>query len=318
LGKALLPIAWVLAGPLACVHRETRALDYGDFPRKIEIPAQTPQLASRYNGSVLAEWTSLRKDNGKTIEGYVSDNRSFFETVMAPAIEKRLDDYRSRPVIEAINDFALLGHEIYRTWIGREFYRWGGDLFDLDDPQAEGIRHDRRYGIDCSGFASLPYEIAVHFGLLKPEEPSAVFSSKGFEHFCHTQGCQDRGGRGGTSNRYRVDSSEMAELGREVIHIPQGGKASPEEIAKCQAGDLMGRPGHFGIVVEIQGELYYLESGGWVCPPRGYRPWPLAKAIEIFAQGGPLTIRRSLEDGGRLAPGNAGGKSRRLQENIEN
>jgi len=300
LGKVLLLIAWALAGPLACVHREARARDYDDFPRKIEIPAPTPQLASRYNGSVLAEWTSLRKDNGKTIEGYVSDNRSFFETVMAPAIESRLDYYRTRPVIEAINDFALLGHETYRTWIGREFYRWGGDLFDLDDPQAEGIRHDRRYGIDCSGFASLPYEIAVHYGLLKPEEPSAVFSSKGFESFCRTHGHKDRGGRGGTSNRYRVDSSEMAELGREVIHIPQGGKASPEEIAKCQAGDLMGRSGHFGIIVEIQGELYYLESGGWVCPPRGYRPWPLAESIEIFAQGGPLTVRRSLEDYGKL------------------
>jgi hypothetical protein len=314
----LLPIAWALAGPLACVHREARVLDYGDFPRKIEIPAQTPQLASQYNGSILAEWTSLRKEDGKSVEGYVSDNRSFFESVMAPAIESRLDYYRTRPVIEAINDFALFAHETYRTWIGREFYRWGGDLFDLDDPQAEGIRHDRRYGIDCSGFTSLPYEIAVHYELLKPEEPGAVFSSKGFESFCRTHGHKDRGGRGGTANRYRVDSSEMAELGREVIHIPQGGKASPEQIAKCQAGDLMGRPGHFGIIVEIQGELYYLESGGWVCPPRGYRPWPLAESIEIFAQGGPLTVRRSLEDYGRLVSRSARGQSGSPQRNTEN
>lgn len=300
LGKMSILIAWALVGPMACVHRETRVRDYGDFPRGIEVPPRTPELAAIYNGSASAERVSLRKEDGKTVEGYVSDNRSFFETVMAPAIEKRLDDYRTRPVIEAINDFALFGHETYRNWIGREFYRWGGDLFDLDDPQEEGIRHDLRYGIDCSGFASLPYEIAVHYALLRPQEPGAVFSSKGFEYFCQTQGYQDRGGRGGSTNRYRVDSSEMAKLGREVIHIPQGEKASPEQIDKCQAGDLMGRPGHFGIIVEIQGELYYLESGGWVCPQRGYRPWPLAESIEIFAQGGPLTIRRSLEDYGKL------------------
>jgi hypothetical protein len=58
----------------------------------------------------------------------------------------------------------------------------------------------------------------------------------------------------------------------------------------------VGRDGHIGIIVEIEGEPYYLESGGSVVQKVGRNPVAAGDAISLFARGGRLTVRRILPD----------------------
>ncbi len=267
----------------------------------IPIPEVTREKREKFNIHVKAEKKTIIKEDGTKVSGYVTDNTAFLEEVITPVIEPYLDDLSRTHPAETINTLALLVYELYRMHFGVDtynggFFRWGGDILDLDDPQEEGIRCKYRYGLDCSGYASAPYELAVYYRLFQPGDDEALFSSRGFELYCRKHNIQDKGGRGGTSNRYRVDSSEMAQLGREIVYIEQGTTPSEEDISKMQAGDLAGRSGHFGLIVEIKGELYYLESGGWVVPPRGGQPIPVKEALTIFAEGGPVIIRRCLPD----------------------
>ena len=142
----------------------------------------------------------------------------------------------------------------------------------------------------------MPYELAVYFGLINPEDESAVFSSKGFEIYSKKHNIKDEGGTDGMSNNFRVDTVDMMKLGRVIISVDKGGSLSEEDIKKLQPGDIAGIEGHVGIIVDINGKLYYLESGGQVVPPRGWKPIPVAEAIKIFAKNGLVIIRRSLPD----------------------
>jgi hypothetical protein len=205
-------------------------------------------------------------------------------------------NFASFPPTEQINALALFGHETYRTWFGRDAFAWGGHLHDLDDPQESGPNFQNRYGMDCSGFVSLPYELAVDFGLMDATDPAAVFSSQGFRHYAETHGLQDRGGRGGTANNWRVDTVDMNNLGRLIFTVPKDGAPAEEDLLKLQPGDIVLGPGHVGLVVEIEGEFYYLEHGGWVVPPNGALPYRIKPALVIFAEKGELKIKRSLPD----------------------
>lgn len=268
------------------------------------IPAPTRQQRLRFNRDVRAATASIVKEDGTVRTGYVTDNQTFLSEVIEPLLLPRLSELRQRRPGEVINGLALFGHEVFRSFFGEsshswEFYRWGGDLFDLDDPQEAGHRHDYRYGLDCSGFASLPYDLAVHFGLLQAGDEAAVFSSKGFERYCREQGVKDRGGRGGTSNRFRVDTIDMAQLGRAILSIEKGGAPQPGDVERLQPGDLVVGPGHVGLVVEVDQQLYYLESGADVLPDPGEWKVPLAEGLRQFAQKYPLTVRRSLPEGAK-------------------
>jgi hypothetical protein len=198
------------------------------------------------------------------------------------------------PVNELIGDLTLFTHEMYRSWFGPGFYRWGGDMLDLDDPQEEGNRAHSLFGLDCSGFVSAPYEIAVYAGLLEPGDSAALFSSAGFALYARAHGMEDLGGRRRTSNRFRVDTHDLLRLGQEVLRVPKGGSPDKGQLALLRSGDVVGRTGHVGIIVLIEGEPYYLESGGSVLPRNGNYPHRAGPALTIFARGGELTVRRAL------------------------
>ena len=270
--------------------------EYGTFHRIIPIPAPTEEHRTMFTASVAGVKDSLIKNDTLVLRGYTTRNKDFFERVITPALMPYIDSLRRMHPTEMINALTLFGHEIYRVYFGNDFYRWGGDIFDLDDPQERSIRHEYRYGLDCSGFSSMPYEIAAHFGLLDPSADAAIFSSKGFERYCMEHSVRDRGGRSGTSNRFRLDTDDIHRLGREIFTVSKGVSPTEEQIALIQPGDLIGRDGHFGIAVMIEGEAYYLESGGWVVPAAGGFPCRAHESLKIFAMNGPVTVRRSLPD----------------------
>jgi len=292
----ILPV--LLLASCGILHpRSPYTVDYSSFSRKIPMPHLSKSIRDKFNSKREGEFVTIKKQDGTEVSGYVTDNRAFMEKVMIPTLEPHLYTLKQMDPVERINTLTLFGHEIYRTFIGRDYFSWGGDLSDLDDPQEKGPNYKKRYGFDCSGFASMPYTLAVELDLLDPEEEAAVFSPQGFEHYSRKHGIEDKGGRGGTSNRYRVDTADMKNLGREIFRVPKEGEALPEDLAKLQAGDIVLLPeGHAGIVVEIEGAFYYLEAGGWVCPPNGGLPFEIAEALRIFAKKGELVIKRSLPD----------------------
>jgi hypothetical protein len=291
---AILVVTLALTHPSCSIFApQVDFVEYGSFDRAIEIVPPSPGLQSRFNRDLPGVAATVTKDT-LVLKGFVSRNREFLDSVMLPALRPKIEELRRMPVNELIGDLTLFTHEMYRSWFGPGFYRWGGDMLDLDDPQEEGNRARSLFGLDCSGFVSAPYEIAVYAGLLAPADSAALFSSAGFALYARAHGMEDLGGRRRTSNRFRVDTHDLLRLGREVLRVPKGGSPDKAQLALLRSGDVVGRTGHVGIIVLIEGEPYYLESGGSVLPRNGNYPHKAGPALAIFARGGELTVRRAL------------------------
>ncbi len=291
---AILALLWISCSSSRMTVAPSR--EYGSFAREIPIPPPTEQQRQRFNASVPGERDSLVKSDTVMLRGMTTRNREFLEEVITPILNPHLASLRKRQPTEIINALALFGHEIFRTYFGKNFYRWAGDINDLDDPQERGSRFAYRYGLDCSGYASLPYELAARFNLIDSTSDMALFSSKGFARYCQLHNFPDRGGRDGTSNRFRLDTDDLHRIGTEVFTVAKGGSPTPDEMKLLQPGDLVGRNGHVGIIVEIEGDTYYLESGGWVVPQAGGFPCHALESLTIFARNAPVSVRRCLPD----------------------
>jgi hypothetical protein len=270
--------------------------DYEIYPlqKLIAIPDFTDAQREEFNRNVESEFTSVKEENGIEISGYKTENKVFLEKVITPLIEPHLTEISQMSKVDIINYLTLFGFEIYQRYYGKNFYRWGGDILDLDDPQDRGTRSKFAFGLDCSGFIASPYELAVYFGLMKADD--ALFSSNGYKNYCIENSKQDIGGREETSNNFRLDTPELAELGREVFKLEKGQVPTEEQIKQLQPGDIVGRSGHFGIIAELNGEVYYLESGGWVVPKNEGVPAKAFDALQIFASSGTISVRRCLEN----------------------
>lgn len=259
----------------------------------IVIPEPTDEQRKEFNSDIESEFITVEKENSKQISGFRSKNKQFLEKIITPIVSPYLKQLAEKSPTEIINTLTLFGYELYQIYFGRDFYRWGGDILDLDDPQNRSHRYKFSYGLDCSGFASLPYELAVYFGLLT--EDNAVFSSRGYRQYCERNQITDVGGREETSNNYRLDTRELANLGDEVFTLEKNQIPIQEQINLLQPGDIVGRSGHFGIIAELKGEPYYLESGGWVVPKNNGIPVKAIEALRIFASSGAITVRRCLK-----------------------
>lgn len=213
--------------------------------------------------------------------------------MITPLITPHTGEFTKKSPVEIINTLTFFGYEIYQTYFGRDFYRWGGDILDLDDPQDRSVRNQFSFGLDCSGLAAMPYEIAVYFKLVSSEE--TLFSSKGYENYCRINNQNDIGGREGTNNNFRLDTQELAKLGRELFRLEKNQIPTEEQIKLLQPGDIVGRSGHFGIIAELNGAPYYFESGGWVVPKNDGIPVKAFEALKIFASSGTISVRRCLD-----------------------
>ncbi|MDZ7820781.1 MAG: hypothetical protein U5N26_02605 [Candidatus Marinimicrobia bacterium] len=234
-----------------------------------------------------------------TLDGYVTDNRSFFTEVLRPAVEPYLDSLRSLQKYRAVNALTLFIHESFQEFYGLSYYRWGGDITDRDQPQPPGhTRSTRRYGMDCSGFAASPYETAVLLGILDSTEYESAFSCFGFKYICQTDPeISDGGGRNGSTNHFRLEVSDMEKVGETVTTIQAGTTPTDAQMKMMQAGDLVIKRGHAGILVEINEALYFLESGGGTLSEGGlYIPYRAKEALADFAASRPTSIRRCLPE----------------------
>ncbi|MBL1215414.1 MAG: hypothetical protein HND52_18755 [Ignavibacteriae bacterium] len=280
----------------ACEKYDVQTISYKEFEPFIKAPTPTENDKQIFNLDAEGISKTVVTDNGDTLSGFATNNKKFFTLVVDLILKKYVEELKKQSPTEAINNLAIFSHQVYQNYFGKGFYRWGGDIFDLDHPQKRGSSYNKLYGLDCSGFVNMPYELAVHYGILDSLAESSVFSSKGFKEFSLKTGLEDGGGRNKTSNHYRIDTYDIFRLGRLVTTIEAGTFPSDEQMKMLQPGDLVGRSGHVGMIVKINNELYYLESGGRVLPNNGYKPADAKNALAIFAARRPVYIRRSLPD----------------------
>ncbi|HPN37744.1 MAG TPA: hypothetical protein PL041_05030 [Melioribacteraceae bacterium] len=269
------------------------SVNYNNINKIIKFNLPDSVNLKKFNPLVESEFVKIQKE-GFDVSGYRTENKVFYNEVIKPYLIQYKSDLQKLPLKEAINEIAIFIHQAYRAYLGNDFYRWGGDINDLDDPQGEKSRGKYKYGLDCSGYTTSAYDAAVDLGLLDPSSDAAIFSSKGFEHYCKIYNLKDGGGIKDTPNNFRVDTKELAVLGKIIFSVKQGDAPTDEQIKMLQPGDIVGRSGHFGIIVFINNQPYYLESGGWVVPNHNWFPYCAKKALEIFARNGNLDIRRTL------------------------
>ncbi len=274
-------------------NKNTYSIDYNEVDKLIKLEKPDTNSLAKFNPNVLSNLVTIKKDT-LTITGYRTENKVFYNEVIKPTLLKYKTELQKLNKKEALNEIAIFIHQVYRAYLGNEIYRWGGDINDLDDPQGESHRGKYKYGLDCSGYVTSAYEVAVDLGILNPNLPEALFSSKGFDHYCKTNNFKDSGGIKDTPNNYRVDTKELAVLGELVFSINKGEKPTEKQISLLQPGDIVGRSGHFGIIVFINNKPYYLESGGWVVPKNNWLPCEANYALETFAKIGDIYIRRVL------------------------
>lgn len=274
-----------------CYSQNQYAINFDSFSTILKMPAVTKSQKDKFNLQTKSKKIEFEK-NGKKYLGYPTHNQEFYNEIIKPEILRNLDTLKKLPKELIVNELAIFIYRCYRDIIGIDFYRWGGDLFDLDDPQPKGPRHQFAYGIDCSGFAASAYEAAVDCGLLTAEE--ALFSHYGYKLYCEKNNIKDKGGLDNLPNNFRLDTIELYQLGDQIEFIPKNGELSPDKLKYVKPGDILVTNGHVGIIVKINDKFYFLESGGWVVPNNGYMPYELLESIKIFAKRGDLTIRRCL------------------------
>lgn len=275
---------------------------FDDFPRALPVPEATPELAAVYNDTVTGDYIPAytQPDLIDTLEGYVTDNFTFYTEVLLPKLSPYADSLRSLEKYQAVNALILFIYESYQEFFGLGFYRWGGDITDRDQPQTATSNSTSifRYGMDCSGFGASPFEVAVLLGLLDSTQEESAFSSFGFKYICENDpAISDGGGREGSTNNYRMEVSDMYKVGELITSIPSGGTPTDAQMTLMQAGDVVLRSGHMGILTEISGELYFLESGGSTVNEEGlYLPYRAKEALTDFASRRTVSIKRCLPD----------------------
>jgi hypothetical protein len=277
-------------------------IGFNEFSRAIPVPEVTPALAAVYNYDAIGDFISgyQQDDMTDTLNGYITDNYDFYEQVLKPVLSQYVDSLKTLQKYQALNCITLFIQESYQKFFGLGYYRWGGDITDRDQPQTATSHSTskKRFGMDCSGFGASPYEVAVLLGVLDSTQNESAFSSFGFKHICENDpNISDGGGRGGTTNNYRMEVSDMYKVGRLITSISSGSTPTDAQIALMQAGDVVLKSGHMGILVEINEHLYFLESGGSTLKENGlYTPYLAKDALAHFAQSRTTSIRRCLPD----------------------
>ncbi|MDD3716962.1 MAG: hypothetical protein PHT46_07670, partial [Candidatus Marinimicrobia bacterium] len=219
-------------------------IGFNDFTRALPIPERSPERSAVYNASAIGDFIPAytQPDLTDTLDGYVTDNFDFYETVLLPELLPRTDSLKTIQKYQAVNALTLFIYESYQLFFGDSFYRWGGDITDRDQPQTAESHSTstKRYGMDCSGFGASPFEAAVLLGILDSTLDESAFSSFGFKHICENDpAVSDGGGRGGSTNNYRMEVSDMYKVGTLITTIASGSTPTDAQMAMMQAGDVV-------------------------------------------------------------------------------
>lgn len=259
----------------------------------IPLPVKTPELAGIFNKAAESEPVYATNKKGKQVKAYATRNLLFIDEVLAPNLLKYEKQLKALRPQELVNALTLYIFRSYQLFIGKSFYRWGGDILDLDDAQYESPRYQYSYGLDCSGFSASGYELAVHLGLLSADSPYALFSSQGLKRHAEKTGFKLRGALKGGNNKYRWDTVELNEAGTVVFSLAKAQKPTEEQLAMLQPGDMVGMNGHFGVIAFIDGKPMYVESGGWALSKNNEEPIPAMRGLTFFANHAAISVRRA-------------------------
>jgi hypothetical protein len=258
----------------------------------IPLPEVSGESAVKFTKSAEASAVPVVNKKGKTTNGYRTSNQEFVNEMLIPQILRHRQQLENLPPKEIVNALTIFIFQMYQRYIGKSFYRWGGDILDLDDAQYESPRHSKKYGLDCSGFSTSGYELAAHLQLIAEDEAFALFSSAGLRRLHEETGFPLRGALDGGNNNYRWDTVELNEAGAMVFKLAKGEKPTAGQIAMLQAGDLVGMNGHFGVIVFMDGKPMYLESGGWALSKNNENPISALQGLTLFAKHAAIAVHR--------------------------
>jgi hypothetical protein len=192
-----------------------------------------------------------RNTPAKRVEkGFVTSNRDFYSAVLRPVILGNRDRLMTLSLRRRTNALLLLTYLAFDAHFGKashtgHIYRWGGDLFDIDHAQIDHVRTSRAFGLDCSGYVSAGFDVAIREDLLSTDESKVPFFAQRREQILTSPP--------GQASPHRLNVSDFAQLGREV---------SADE---AKAGDYIVMPPtpripHVIAIVEVNGQHYVAES----------------------------------------------------------
>jgi hypothetical protein len=121
------------------VSYKVETISYKDFDQFIEVPMPSENDTAKFNLSIDGIKDTILLESGEELTGAITNNRQFFNEVVDPALQGYIDKLKDQSKVEAINNLAIFSHQVYQNYFGKGFYRWGGDIFDLDHPAGKRL-----------------------------------------------------------------------------------------------------------------------------------------------------------------------------------
>jgi hypothetical protein len=198
----------------------------------------------------------------KTDAGFVTSNVDLYRNLLRPSILQNRIALQLLDTSQKLNALQLLTFLVYDAYLGKpdqagHFYRWGGDIYDIDLPQQNDIRTSKAFGLDCSGYVAAGFDIAILEGLFTDAEINAApFLLTRKENLADIVP--------GTPSDLRLNVSDFQKIGVEYFNETNAFDSRMEGV--LQAGDFIVIPRAPGIfphvvsIVKIGTQLFVAES----------------------------------------------------------
>lgn len=119
-------ILFIFVIAFSCSQSNTNNSSLYPLQTLIPIPPPSDEQKRKFNLEAKSEFVTPDDSSGIKFSGYKTNNKKFLEEVISPLITPYLSELRNKSQTEIINTLTLFGYEIYQTYFGKNFYRWGG------------------------------------------------------------------------------------------------------------------------------------------------------------------------------------------------
>lgn len=192
---------------------------------------------------------------------YVTSNRDLYRALIQPIVHENKTVLSELTFTEKINALQLITFMTYDAYLGKpdlagHFYRWGGDILDMDAPLKNDIRTSKAFGLDCSGYVASAFDIVILEDIAGPELAHSEFLKARKEDLLNSIP--------GETSPHRLNVSDFKKIGNELYNNTQSYSNEWED--KLNAGDFIVIPGGEGVfphivsIVKIEKTLYIAES----------------------------------------------------------